>query len=74
VVTGVEGHTIIVRYREGEQKIVIPPGVPILRYELGGKGDLKAGARFTVNTPVRKVDGTIEVPRINVGRDGVVPQ
>ena len=74
VVTGVDGHTIIVRYREGEQRIVIPPGVPIVRYELGGKDDLKAGARFTVNAPARKADGTIEVPRINVGRDGVVPQ
>ena len=74
VVTGVDGHTIVVRYREGEQRIVIPPGVPIVRYELGGKDDLKAGARFTVNAPVRKADGTIEVPRINVGRDGVVPQ
>ena len=74
MVTGVDGHTIVVRYREGEQKIVIPPGVPIVRYELGGKGDLKPGARFTVNAPVRKADGAIEVPRINVGRDGVVPQ
>jgi hypothetical protein len=74
VVTGVDGHTIVVRYREGEQRIVIPPGVPIVRYELGGKDDLKVGARFTVNAPVRKADGTIEVARINVGRDGVVPQ
>ncbi len=74
VVTGVDGNTIVVRYREGEKKIVVPPGVPIVRYELGGKDDLKAGARFTVNAPVRKADGTIEVPRINVGRDGVVPQ
>lgn len=74
VVTGVDGQTLVVRYREGEQKIVVPPGVPIVRYELGSKGDLKAGARFTVSAPVRKADGTIEVPRINVGRDDVVPQ
>ena len=74
VVTGVDSHTLVVRYREGEQKIVIPPGVPIVRYELGGKGDLRAGARFTVSAPVKKADGTIEVARINVGRDGVVPQ
>ena len=53
---------------------MIPPGVPIVRYEIGGKEDLKPGARFTVNAPVRRVDGTVEAPRINVGRDGVLPQ
>lgn len=73
-VTGVDGHTIIVKYKDGEKKIVIPPGVPIVRYEIGSKDDLKAGARFTVFTPVKKPDGSLEASRINVGRDGVVPQ
>lgn len=53
---------------------MIPPGVPIVRYEIGSKDDLKAGARFTVFTPVKKPDGSLEASRINVGRDGVVPQ
>ncbi|MEO8524591.1 MAG: hypothetical protein ABI460_07730 [Caldimonas sp.] len=74
VVTGVDGHTIVVRYKDGEKKILIPPDVPIVRYEIGGKGDLKAGARVTVFAPVKKPDGTLEASRINVGRDGVVPQ
>jgi outer membrane lipoprotein SlyB len=73
-VTGVDGHTIVVRYKDGEKKIVIPPGIPILRYEIGSKGDLKAGARVTVFAPTKKPDGTLEASRINVGRDGVVPQ
>jgi hypothetical protein len=74
VVTSVDGHTIVVRYKEGEKKIVIPPGVPIVRYEIGGRGDLKAGAHFTVAAPTRKPDGTLEVARINVGREDVVPR
>lgn len=73
-VVGVDGHTIVVKYKDGEKTIVIPPNVPIVRYEVGGKGDLKAGARVTVSAPVRKPDGTLEASRINVGRDGVVPQ
>jgi len=74
-VAGVDGSsTIVVKYKDGEQKIVVPPNVPILRYEIGSKGDLKPGARFTVSAATKKADGTLEANRINVGREGVVPQ
>ncbi len=73
-VAGVDGPAILVRYKDGEKKIVVPPGAPIVRYEIGGKSDLKAGGRFTVIAATRKPDGTLEANRINVGRDGVVPQ
>jgi len=73
-VAGVDGSTMVVKYKDGEKKIVVPPNVPILRYEIGNKSDLKAGARFTVLAATKKPDGTLEANRINVGRDGVVPQ
>src|SRR5256884_3737337 len=73
-VAGVEGSTMVVKYKDGEKKIVVPPGVPIVRYEIGDKGDLKPGAHFTVVAATKKPDGTLEASRINVGRDGVVPQ
>jgi hypothetical protein len=74
VVTGVEGSTMVLKYKEGEKKIVVPANTPILRYEIGSKSDLKAGAHFTVLAATRKPDGTLEASRINVGRDGVEPQ
>jgi hypothetical protein len=74
MVTGVDGSTMVVKYKDGEKKIVVPPNAPILRYEIGNKSDLKAGARFTVLAESKKPDGTLEANRINVGRDGVVPQ
>jgi len=73
-IAGVDGSTIVVKYKDGEKKIVVPPNAPVLRYEIGSKGDLKAGARFTVLAATKKPDGTLEANRINVGRDGVVPQ
>jgi hypothetical protein len=73
-VAGVDGSTITVKYKDGEKKIVVPPNVPIVRYEIGGKGDLKPGAHFTVVAATKKPDGTLEAARINVGRDGIVPQ
>lgn len=73
-VAGVDGSTIALKYKDGEKKIIVPPNVPIVRYEIGSKGDLRTGARFTVLAATRKPDGTLEANRINVGRDGVVPQ
>ena len=73
-VADVDGSTMVVKYRDDEKKIVVPPNAPILRYEIGNKSDLRAGARFTVLAATKRPDGTLEASRINVGRDGVVPQ
>jgi hypothetical protein len=73
-VTGVDGPTITVKYKDGEKKIVVGPGVPIVRYEIGNASELKPGAAITVVAATKKPDGTFEAARINVGRDGVVPQ
>ncbi len=72
-VAGVDGQTLVVKYQGGEKTIVVPPGTPIVRYEIGSRSDLRPGARFAVFTPVKKADGTTEASRINVGRDDVVP-
>ena len=58
IVAGVDGSTIVIKYKDGEKKIVVPPNVPILRYEIGGRGDLREGARFTVIAATKKPDGT----------------
>jgi hypothetical protein len=73
-VTGTDGSAIKVKYKDGEKVIVVPPNVPIVRYEIGSLADLKTGAAFTVLAATKKPDGSFEAPRINVGRDGVVPQ
>jgi len=73
-VTSVEGNTVMLKYKGGEKKMVVPPGVPIVRYEIGDKTDLKPGAAFTVLSAVKKGDGTYETNRVNVGRNGAVPQ
>jgi uncharacterized protein GlcG (DUF336 family) len=72
-VAGVDGSTILVKYNGGEKKIIVPPNTPIVRYEIGGKADLKPGARVTVNAATKKPDGTLEAARINVVRDSAAP-
>jgi hypothetical protein len=73
-VTAVDGSAIKVKYKDGEKTIVVPPNTPILRYDIGGAADLKPGAAYTVIAATKKPDGSFEAARINVGRDGAVPQ
>jgi len=73
-VASVDVNTVMLKYKGGEKKMVIPAGAPIVRYEIGDRGDLKPGAAFTIPSAVKKSDGTFETNRVNVGRDGAVPQ
>lgn len=73
-VTGVSGPVVTVKYKDGEKKIVVGPDVPIVRYVVGDKSALKPGAAFSVIAAAKKPDGSFDVGRINVGRDGVVPR
>lgn len=72
-VSGVEGPVITVKYKEGEKKIVVTPNVPIVRYEIADKGELKPGAAVNVAAATKKPDGSFTAARINVGRNGVTP-
>ncbi|MBS0245230.1 MAG: hypothetical protein JSR61_01320 [Proteobacteria bacterium] len=72
-VAGVDGRTLTVKYKGGEQKIMVPPDVVILDYVSGSRDELKVGAHVLVPSVKRKLDGSLGADRINVGRDGVTP-
>ena len=73
-VTAVEGPVILVKYKDGEKKIVVTPDVPIVRYEIGDMSAVKPGVAFTVIRATKKPDGSFDIDRINVGRGGAVPR
>ncbi len=72
-VAGTDGQDILVRYKDGEKKVVVPPGTPIVTFLPGDKSELKPGARIIIFGATRKEDGTLEANRVNVGRDGITP-
>ena len=74
MVTATDGGSLTVKYKEGEKRIVVGPNVPIVRYEIGDRGELKPGVHITALNAVKKPDGSIDAPRLNVGRNGLVPQ
>jgi hypothetical protein len=63
----------VVKYKEGEKRIVVPANAHIVRYEVGSKSDLKAGEQFSIQAATKQADGTFTAPRINVGKDGGRP-
>src|SRR5580692_4785158 len=73
-VTGVDGPVITVKYKDGDKKIIVTPDVPIVRYEVVDLSALKPGVAFSVLAAVKQPDGSFNIKRINVGRDGVVPR
>jgi hypothetical protein len=45
-----------------------------VRYEVVDLGALKPGVAFSVLAAAKQPDGSFNISRINVGRDGVVPR
>jgi Domain of unknown function (DUF5666) len=72
-VTGVDGHTLSVKYKDGEKKITVPPDATIVTYMPGEKSELKPGTKIFVAAAKKLADGTLEAPRVNYGRDGLTP-
>ncbi len=72
-VKGTDGQNILVKYKDGEKKVVVPPGTPVVTFVAGDKSELKPGAKIIIFGATRKDDGTLEANRVNVGRDGIAP-
>ena len=72
-VKGTDGQNILVKYKDGEKKVLVPEGTPIVTFVAGDKSELKAGAKIIIFGAAKKDDGTLEAARVNVGRDGITP-
>src|SRR5882762_5545403 len=44
-VAGNDGHTLMIKYKDGEKKVVVGPDTPVVTYVPAGKPDLKPGAK-----------------------------
>ena len=72
-VKGTDGQNVLVKYKDGEKKVVVPEGTPIVTFVAGDKSELKPGAKVIIFSAAKKDDGTLEAARVNVGRDGITP-
>jgi hypothetical protein len=72
-VKGTDGQNILVKYKDGEKKVVVPPGTPVVTFVTGDKSEVKPGAKIIIFGAVKKDDGVLEANRVNIGRDGITP-
>jgi hypothetical protein len=72
-VKGTDGQNILVKYKDGEKKVVVPPDTPVVTFVAGDKSELKPGTKIIIFAATKKDDGTLEAGRVNVGRDGITP-
>ncbi len=72
-VASVDGQDIQVKYKDGEKKVVVPPGTPIVAFVGAEKSEIKPGAKIIIFGAKKKEDGSLETNRIGVGLDGITP-
>ena len=67
-----DGHTLLIKYKDGEKKVLVSPETPVVTYVPANRSDLREGAKviaFMKQLP----DGSYETNRVSVGRDGLTP-
>ena len=71
-VSGVDGPTLTLKYKDGVTKITVPPEAPVVTFAPGDRALLTPGAGVFVPA-TKQADGTLAAAHILVGKDGVMP-
>jgi outer membrane lipoprotein SlyB len=71
-VTSTNGQEIMVKYKDGEKKIIVSPETPIVANTPGEKSEIKPGAQIIIMGAQKQPDGSLTTNGIYVGR-GVTP-
>ena len=70
-VKGVDGQTLTVKYKDGEQKVLVTPATEIMASAKKSVSDLKPGQKIFVIAAKKLPDGTLEAPNLAFGDYGV---
>jgi hypothetical protein len=71
-VAGNDGHTLLIKYKDGEKKVLVSPDTPVVTYVPAEKSELKPGAKIIAFFK-KQPDGSYEASRISVGLNGLTP-
>src|SRR5581483_3593885 len=71
-VASADGKELVLKYKDGEKKFIVPANVEVVMFAPAELSDLKAGERvFIIGKKLD--DGSVEAGRLVVGRNGVNP-
>jgi hypothetical protein len=71
-VEATSGRELSLSFKGDSNKIIVPPGVPIVTFAPAERADLKPGARVMFGA-TKNAEGKLAASRVTVGKDGVVP-
>jgi hypothetical protein len=72
IVEATGGRRMLLKYKDGEKWIVVPPEAPIVTFEPGDRAMVVPGAHLLV-TATKQPDGSLTASRVAVGKNGLVP-
>jgi hypothetical protein len=72
-VTAAEGNVLMVKYTDGEKKIVVTPQTSIVKVVPADNSEVKAGTHVIIMGAAKQPDGSLVAPNIYVGKDGITP-
>ena len=68
-----DGQTLMMKYKDGEKKIIVPPDTEVVMFVPAATSDIKAGQKFFVPRGKKLEDGTVESGFLIIGSKGVDP-
>ena len=72
-VTSAAGKELVLKYKDGEKKFVVPANVEVVIFAPAAVSDLKSGEKIFIVAAKKLADGSVEAGRVVVGRNGVNP-
>jgi hypothetical protein len=69
VVQSKDGETLMVKYKEGEKKVIVTPETVIAAAAPGNKDELKAGAQIIIFGWDKQPDGSVLAKTLYIGRN-----
>jgi hypothetical protein len=72
-VAAAEGDVLMMKYKDGEKKVVVTPQTTIVKVVPADKSEITAGAKIIIMGAAKQPDGSLVAPAIYVGKDGVTP-
>jgi hypothetical protein len=64
---------LLLKYKDGEQRVFVPANVPVVTYAPTDRSALVPGANVFIFSATRRDDGTYATAGVSVGKDGLVP-
>ncbi len=68
-----DGDVLVLKYKDGEKKFIVPANTEIVMFAPGSAADLKPGEKIFIVGAKKLPDGTLDARGVTVGRDGVNP-